>query len=206
MTDTGLEAGPRALDSSVAEFVQENESYYSRHFAKIQGTTGFAFSWNSMAALFGPLWGALRGAWGFFWTFLVLELFALVQIGRGLWGELGADQLARYEKMLANIAKREQQAKDLVAAGDTADAEAKLKIADNLKRVAAEAKEKADLASNEAFTILLTGLVLFAVVKLLEGFLANRTYEKQYLNWRANPTIQSGVNKLRFYRQENPDH
>jgi len=196
MTDTGLEAGPRGNELSVAEFVQENESYYSKQFAKIQGTTGFAFSWNTMAALCGPLWGALRGAWGFFWTFLVLELFALVQIGRGLWGELGADQIARYEKMLVNIAKREQQAKDLIAAGDTADAEAKLKIADNLKRVAAQAKEKADLAANEAFSILITGLVLLLIVKLLEGFLANRTYEKQYLNWRANPAIQSGVNKL----------
>jgi len=196
MNDTGLEMGPRSLDSSVAEFVQENEPYYSKQFAKIQGTTGFAFSWNSMAALFGPLWGAFRGAWGFFWTFLVLELFALVQIGRGLWGELGADQLARYEKMLTNIAKREQQAKDLIAAGDQADADAKLKIAANLKRVAAEAKEKADLAANEAVSILITGLVIFAVIKLLEGLLANRMYEKQYLNWRANPSVQSGVNKM----------
>ena len=196
MSDTGLEAQPSSLDSSVAEFVQENESYYSKQFAKIQGTTGFAFSWNWAAALLGPIWGAWRGAWGFFWTFLVLELFALVQIGRGLWGELGADQIARYEKMLANIAKREQQAKDLIAAGDTVDAEAKLKIASNLKRVAAEAKEKADLAANEAVSILITGLVIFAVIKLLEGFLANRTYEKQYLNWRANPSVQSGVNKI----------
>jgi len=180
MSDSGLELGPRSLDSSVTEFVQENEPYYSKQFAKIQGTNGFAFSWNSMAALFGPLWGAFRGAWGFFWTFLVLELFALVQVGRGLWGDLGADQIARYEKMLANIEKREQQAAELIAAG----------------RVAAEAKEKADLAANEALSILITGLVIFAVVKLLEGFLANRTYEKQYLKWRANSTVQSGVNRL----------
>ena len=149
MTETGLPAGPRATDSSVGQFVQQNDDYYSKQFAKIQGTTGFSFSWNTMAAVFGPLWGALRGAWGFFWTFLVLELFALVQIGRGLWGELGANQLARYEKLLVNIAKREQQAKDLIAAGDQADADAKLKIASNLKRVAAEAKSKADAASND---------------------------------------------------------
>ncbi len=195
MNDNGLESGPKSLESSVAEFVQTNENYYSKEFAKIQGTNGFAFSWNMMAALCGPLWGAMRGAWGFFWTFLVLELFALVQIGRGLWGELGADQLARYEKLLANIARREQQAKELVAAGDQADADAKLKIADNLKRVAAEAKEKADLASTEALSILLTGLAILLVVKLLEGFLANRTYEKQYLKWRANPSVPSGVSK-----------
>jgi len=180
MNETGLEAGPSTSDSTVSEFAQVNESYYARQFAKIQGTNGFAFSWNTMAAVFGPLWGAFRGAWGFFWTFLVLELFALVQIGRGWWGELGAAQMERYEKLLVNIAKREQQAKDLVAAGDQADADAKLKIASNLKRVAAEAKDKADQASSEALTILLTGLAMLAVIKLLEGFFANRTYEKQY--------------------------
>ena len=195
MSDTGLEATASKLDSSVAEFAQENEQYYTTQFAKIQGTTGFAFSWNTMAAVFGPLWGAVRGAWGFFWTFLVLELFALVQIGRGLWGELGADQIARYEKLIINIANREQQAKELIAAGDAASAEAKLKIADNLKRVAAEAQDKAELAASESTSILLTGLVLLIVVKLLEGFMANRSYEKQYLKWRANPAVQSGINR-----------
>lgn len=196
MTDTGLESGPRSSDTSVEQFVQQNNAYYSRHFAKIQGTTGFAFSWNTMAAVFGPLWGAWRGAWGFFWTFLVLELFALVQIGRGLWGELGASQLARYDKLVANIAKREEQAKELVAAGDQADADAKLKIAENLKRVAAEVKEQADAAAGEAFNILLIGLVMLAVIKLVEGFVANRAYEKQYLRWRAVPSVQSGVSKV----------
>ena len=130
MTDTGLELGPQSLDSSIGEFVKDNEEYYTGEFAKIQGTTGFPWTWNPMAALGGPIWGAWRGIWGFFWTFLVLELFALVQLGRGLWGELGADHLARYERLLVNIAKREQQAKDLIAAGDPTDAEAKLKIAD----------------------------------------------------------------------------
>lgn len=76
-----------------------------------------------------------------------------------------------------------------------AAAEAKLKIADNLKRVAAELQEKAYLASNEAVSIMLTGLVLLLVVKLLEGFLANSSYEKQYLKWRANPSVASGVSR-----------
>ncbi len=82
MTDTGLELGPKSLDASVGEFVKENDDYYIAEFARIQGKTGFAGSWNTMAAVFGPLWAAWRGLWGFFWTFLVVELFALVQIGR----------------------------------------------------------------------------------------------------------------------------
>ena len=195
MNDSGLipERSSQSLD--IGDFTVENTDYYTRAFAKIQGTTGFTISWNMAAALLGPLWGALRGAWGFFWTFLILELFALVQVGRGLWGDLGADQTARYEKLLANIAKREQQAADLVAAGNQADADAKLKIAENLKKVAAKAQDQADLASQEALSILLVGLGLLLLVKLIEGLYANFAYEKQYLRWRANAPVQSGVSK-----------
>ena len=196
MTDTGLELGASTLDSSVEEFAKENRQYYATEFEKIQGTTGFPWSWNTMAAVFGPLWGAFRGAWGFFWTFLVLELFVLVQLGRGLWGELGADQLARYERLLANIQKRETQAAEALAAGDVADSEAKLKIADNLKKVAETAKQAAADAATEATTILMGAIVLLVIVKVAEGFYANMAYEKQYLKWRANHTaVQSGVNK-----------
>ncbi len=193
MTDTGLELGASDLDHSIGEFVKENEEYYSAEFEKIQGTTGFPWSWNPMAAIVGPLWGAWRGAWGFFWTFLVLELFAFVQLGRGLWGELGAEQLAKIERLSANIAKREQQAKEALAAGDQEAADGALKIAENLKKVVASAQEAADAAAAEATTILMTGIVLIIVIKIIEGFYANVTYEKQYLSWRANQNaVQAG--------------
>ena len=195
-TDTGLELGPRSLETSIEAFVQEKPTYYARAFAKIQDATGLVFSWNMSAALLGPVWAAFRGVWGFFWTFLVLELFALVQIGRGLWGELGADQLARFEKLSANIAQRELQARELLAGGDEVAAAAKQKIADNLKRVAEGAKEQAELAGQEATTILVTGLILLLVIKLLEGFYANVAYEKQYLRWRAMPAqVPSGTSR-----------
>ena len=178
-TDTGLELGPRSLDASIGEFTQENTPYYTAAFTKIQDATSFAFTWNTAAAALGPIWAAFRGVWGFFWTFLVLELFAFVQIGRGLWGELGADQLARFEKLSANIAKREEQAKELLAAGDAAGAAAKQKIADNLSRVAESAQEQAAQAGAEATSIFLTGLALLVAVKLLEGLYANIAYENK---------------------------
>lgn len=195
MSESGLIPERRSDATGVAEFARENHSFYEKAFARIQGTTGFTISWNMAAALLGPIWGALRGLWGFFWTFLILELFALVQLGRGLWGDLGAEHTARYERLLSNIAKREQQAKDLIAAGEQADADAKLKIAENLKKVAAKAQEDAVLASQEAFTILITGLLLLIAVKLIAGLYANFAYEKQYLRWRANKPVQSGLKK-----------
>ena len=198
MTDTGLEAGPSELNHSITDFVESNDQYYTEQFARIQGSNKFVWSWNSAAAMLGPLWGALRGAWGFFWIFIVLELFALVQIGRGLWGELGASHLAKYDRLLANISKREIKAKEFVAAGDSEAAEGQLKIAENLKRVAAGAKEQAEQAATEATSILLVGLALIILVKIAEGFLANQSYEKQYLRWRADSSVPAGLNTGRL--------
>ncbi|MEP4199246.1 MAG: ABC transporter permease subunit [Aliishimia sp.] len=196
MSDTAMDIGPSAGRTSVADFAVQNDAFYTAAFKKIQDTTGLVWSWNTMAAVFGPLWGAARGIWGFFWVFLVLELFALVQIGRGLWGELGADQLAKLERALSNIGKREAQAQELLANGDAAGAEAKLKIAENLKKVAARAQEQADLAAAEATTILIAGLAMLAFIKVLEGFYANIAYEATYLKWRADPqSQQTGLKK-----------
>ena len=69
-----------------------------------------------------------------------------------------------------------------------------MKIAGNLKKVAAQAQEAAAAASSEAMGILLTGLALLIIVKVIEGFYANIAYEKQYLRWRAVPSTPSGTN------------
>lgn len=179
--------------SSVEKFTVRRTDYYSRAFAAIEKTRGIPRTWNTMAALFGPFWAAARGCWGFFWMFMVLELFALVQICRGLFADLGADSIARYEKLMANIAHRQEQAAMMLAAGDEQGAETARKVAENLSRVAAETLESAKLAAGEATWLLSMGLVLMLTIKLVEGVYANITYEKQYLRWRVNPSIQAGL-------------
>ena len=86
MQESGLSAQPNRLASTVGNFTGPRHAYYDREFERIQSATRFPWSWNSMAALAGPFWSAGRGLWGYFWTFLVLEVLALVQIGRGLVG------------------------------------------------------------------------------------------------------------------------
>ncbi len=193
MATTGLEAEPKKLASSVGEFVDLNAAYYTREFDRIQSATKFLWTWNTTAALAGPLWGPARGLWGFFWTFIVLELLALVQIGRGLWGDLGAEKMARAE----NLIKRSE---DLYAKGQTAlenreaDAQGLITTAGNLKRAAARLVEQAELAAAQATELLVIGLVLFAAFRIIQGFYANLAYEKRYLEWRGNPLVASGLN------------
>ncbi len=179
----------------VQAFAVESAGYYGAEFERIEGKTGFVVSWNSAAAALGPVWGAARGAWGFFWTFLILELFALVQVGRGLWGELGAEELERYNRIRENIERREARAAELRAAGETADADASQRIADNLRAAAEAALEAAEAANAAGLSILVFGLAFLAFVKIVEGLYANYAYEAQYLRWRHGKPEQAGLSR-----------
>ena len=192
----GDHAGDTRDDSrDVQAFAVENASYYGTEFKRIEGKTGFVVSWNRAAATLGPIWGAARGAWGFFWIFLILELFALVQVGRGLWGELGAEELERYNRIQENIERREARAAELRAAGETADADASQRIADNLRAAAEGALEAANAANAAAVSILLFGLAFLVFVKIIEGLYANYAYEAQYLRWRSGRPEQVGLSR-----------
>ena len=192
----GDHAGDTRDDSrDVHAFAVENASYYGTEFKRIEGKTGFVVSWNRAAATLGPIWGAARGAWGFFWIFLILELFALVQVGRGLWGELGAEELERYNRIQENIEAREARVAELRAAGETADADASQRIADNLRAAAEGALEAANAANAAAVSILLFGLAFLCFVKIVEGLYANYAYEAQYLRWRSGRPEQVGLSR-----------
>ena len=197
MQETGFSAQPNRLASTVGNFAGASHAYYGREFEKIQSATRFPWSWNWMAALAGPWWGAARGLWGYFWTFLVLEVLALVQIGRGWWGDLGADKLARLEKLTAKKNEFLAKYEAATAAGDP-DAAAFLKRAENLDKVAVRVAEEAALAAQGAVTILLVGIALLVGLRLVQGFYANVRYEKQYLSWRAEPAgTASGLSWIR---------
>jgi len=186
MKETGLSAGPSNLSSSIGDFVGQNDEYYNQEFGKIQSATKFPWTWNTMAALAGPFWASARGLWGQFWIFLILELLALVQIGRGLWGDLGAAKLARADRLNLKWQELYEKGQAALQAGDEG-AQGLIETAGNLKNAAARVTEEAAALSAEATGILITGLVLIIVLKVIQGFNANLSYEKQYLTWRAQP-------------------
>ena len=187
MNQTARCAQPNRSTSSVDHFVGAGHAYYAREFEKIQSASRFPWSWNAMAAVAGPFWGASRGLWGYFWTFLVLEVLALVQIGRGWWGELGADKLARLEKLGAKIDEFLVKYEAARLAGDPG-AGSFLTRAENLEKVAGRVAEEAALAAQGALAILLVGVGLLVALRLVQGFYANLRYERQYLGWRADPS------------------
>ena len=188
---------PTDLASSIENFVRTQKLYYVRQFDRIQAARGFAWSWNTMASLVGPLWAASRGLWGYFWLFLILEVLALVQIGRGWWGDLGADKLVRLERLTLKSNEFMAKYEAATLAGDS-DAIAYLNRAENLKKIAARVADEAALAAQGATTVLLVGIVLLIGLRVIQGFFANIRYESQYLRWRANPSgTVTGVSWVR---------
>ena len=188
----GIEENQLAVSEAIDRFAGVNGAYYAREFQKIHCATGWKpTGFNAAAALFGPIWAAARGVWGMFWAFLILEIIAWVQIGRGSWGNPGA---AFLERALG----QSQRAKEFA---DRA-AEARLNgedptqfetLAKNIGSAAEKSLAMAEAASAGALSILMAGISLLVVMKLLQGLVANAVYERQFSKWRISPhEVESG--------------
>ena len=179
-------------EPTIAEFVQTRVGYYERAFARIENASGFVWGFNPAASLFGPLWAAWRGLWGFFALSAFAELAALTQLARGLFGDLGADSTTRAAKLAAVAAARTADANVAMLAGDTAGAATFHRIAANLTRASELALAEAHGAMAAAPGLALTGALALCAVKLAEGILANPTYERRYASWRSDRAVASG--------------
>ncbi len=188
-----IEVDREALDASISEFAAKNGGYYAAAFHRIHESTGLVpLTFNAAAALLGPVWAAMRGVWGFFWAFLLLEMIAWVQIGRGAWGNLGGDMAARAETQLERAKGFLEKAEAAKKAGE--DASNFETLAANLTRAGQRSQEAAAAAAAEATSILVFGLLLLVGFKLVQGVWANIVYEKQYSRWRIDPArVESGV-------------
>ena len=181
-----IEVDRAELDASIADFAGPNADYYAHAFHKIHDTTGsIPRVFNLAAALFGPFWAAARGIWGMFWGFLILEIIAYVQIGRGAWGDLGADALAQAERQAARAQDFLDRAAAAAAAGE--DGSRFETLGNNLMRAAERSRETAEAAAADANMILLTGLALLIFLRVVQGLWGNVVYEKQYTRWRVSP-------------------
>ncbi len=189
-----IEVDREVLDRSIKEFAGPNGDYYVNAFHKIHDATSpVPNTFNLWAAVLGPFWSASRAIWGMFWTFLILEIIAWVQIGRGAWGNPGADFAER-------AARQQERAAELMAraadATEKADIDRFTKLAENIQKAADTSLERAAAAQSEAAGILIMGLLMLLVFKLVQGFYADRVYEKQYSKWRIDPdSTESGQSR-----------
>ncbi len=178
------------ITDSIREFSGSESDYYVRTFAEIQNSTESVNPWNRAAAVLGPIWSAGRGLWTLFWLFAIAEMIALVQIGKGLWGDLGAEKRTEAANFLSRADEIRTQAAIDAGAGD--DIEPALQIAHNLQEAAQAAMLEAEILGSAWWIYLLAGVVLLGLLRFIQGRYANRLYELQYSAWRVNPKILAG--------------
>ncbi len=120
MTDLAQESPPEVFAgeneafaeerrTQVARFVSTNPEYYERQFDKIGSESKFTWTLNVWAGILGPIWFCARGLWNYGLSFLIIETFALVQIIRGLFGDLASEAWERIAKIEGTLELRKQQ-------------------------------------------------------------------------------------------------
>ncbi len=188
-----IEVDRDQLDASIEEFAARNHRYYQEAFHRVhEATSAMPNTFNWAAAILGPIWAGFRGIWGFFWTFLIIEMIVWVQMGRGIWGNPGAKFEERAEGQLSRAAEFQRQAAEAVAAGE--DPSRYEQLYTNMSNAAERSMAEADALNADKIYVFLTGLALFILVKAIQGLYANKVYERQYSNWRIDPQkTESGV-------------
>lgn len=182
------------ITQSVHDFTGTKGEYYATEFKRVQkSSSGYCWTFNLGAAVFGPLWATARGLWGLFWVFAVLELVVIVMIGQGLWGDLGSDKFARADRLQTNYERMIERVENAKAEGDEQGVESFQKRADSLAAARDKALAEGELAQAGKTRLLIVGLVLLALIKAFEGFSANIAYERQYTTWRTDSTVRSGL-------------
>ncbi len=181
----------------IREFAARSKNYYEKQFNAIQSGDGDTRALNFATLAFGPIWAAARGMWSVFWVCALIEIVALVQLGRGLWGDLGADKTAEAAQLLARSEEMRLQAGAAAVVGDST-AQSSMEIANNLQLAAEAALLEAQADAGSEWIFLLIGAILLLAVRFGQAYFANRLYEEQYSKWRVNKSTPFGFSIQRL--------
>ena len=181
----------------IKNFVISNPDYYVKEFKKIGSKPSYSYSFNLFAALFGPVWFGLRNVWNYALAFLIVETFAVVQIVRGLFGNITKDAVEKIDKIQSTIDFRYKQLE--AAKENNPD---KVEVYERAIKSLEDAMKEyvVDVQQIEASAIWITisGIFLLIFVKFIQGILANTVLEKRYSEWLSNKSISPGM-KLKNY-------
>ncbi|SLN73788.1 Glycine betaine transport system permease protein OpuAB [Falsiruegeria litorea R37] len=179
------------LSGLVGEFVGQGQDYYRQVFAYMMEAPGFRFTFNIAAGLLGPIWFGARGLWSWFLSFMVLETLAWIQIGQGLFGDLGREARTRADQIAQTLELRRQQIEAAEASG-SGSLDALKRAATSLENAMTEAQATAAAADASGTVYLIVGVVLLLAVKGLAASVANWTLEGQFARWRSDRSVASG--------------
>lgn len=185
------------LSGLIGEFVGQGQGYYQKTFAYMMQAPGYRFTLNKAAAVLGPIWFGARGLWSWFLGFLVLETLAYIQIGLGIFGDLGRSFRERAAQIEQTLELRRQQIAAAEQSG-AASLDSLKRAAESLEGALVSAQEAASSADSTGLTYLLIGIALLLAVKFLAASLANWTLEGQFARWRSDHSVAHGWSHTRM--------
>jgi glycine betaine/proline transport system permease protein len=177
---------------NIATFVRTNPDYYIAQFDKIGASSKFTATFNLFAGLFGPVWYGARGLWSWALPFLIIEALALVQISRGLFGDLAADAFKRIGSIEGTLELRRKQLAAAIESGSE-KVDVYERTVKSLEDAIGGIRAEAVALSEQGVTIALTGLALLVIVKIVQATVANWALETRFSEWLSDRTVRSGL-------------
>ena len=177
---------------NIRTFVRTSPDYYIRMFDKIGASSSFTPTLNILAGVFGPMWFGARGLWNWALPFLIIETLAYVQIARGLFGDLGAEAMARISSIEGTLDLRRQQLAAAIESGsDRIDAFQR--TVDSLEANIGGIRAEADALAATGPTVAFTGLTILVLVKIAQSIMANSALEARFSDWMSDRSVRSGM-------------
>ena len=187
MNDNGL------IDAKqIRDFVKTQSDYYVRAFERINNSTRYVFSFNWAAFVLGSLWFGFRNIWNWALAFLLIETFAVVQIVRGLFGNISAEAYKKIDQIQATIDFRQKQLQAAIESNsDKVDMFKRTikSLEDSIAGYVQEAQRIEDLG----FWIAMGGIALLIGIRIFQAAAANSILEKRFSEWLSDRSVRSGM-------------
>ena len=131
------------------------------------------------AGILGPIWFSARNIWSWGLSFLLLEIFAIVQIVCGLFGDLAASAWDRIANIEGTLELRRQQ---LAAAieNNTDKIDVYQRTVESLENSIGCIQQEAVQPEGTGFIIAMTAVITLLVIKLAAALVANTELEKRF--------------------------
>lgn len=179
-------------EQQVARFVKTNPDFYRDQFARIGSDSKFVWTTNIWAGILGPIWFSARGMWNWGLTFLIIETFAIVQIVRGLFGDLASEAWERIAKIEGTLELRRQQLASAIE-NNTDKIDVYRRTVESLEDAIGGIRLEAEQLEGTGLVIATWGVVALLAVKAAQSVIANTLLEKRFSDWLSDSGISSGM-------------
>ena len=182
----------------ISDFVKTNPHYYIEEFKKIGSKPSYSFSFNLFATLLGPIWFGMRNIWNWALTFLIIETFAVVQIVRGLFGNITIDAINKIAQVQSTIDFRKKQLESAIQ-NNPDKVDVYKRSIKSLEDAMQGYINEVDKVEASAIWIAIFGFATLVVIKIVQGILANTMLEKRYSEWLSDKLISPGMQLKNYF-------